>query len=116
MSTDTAQLLQQHEIDTLRIAADKAAMNGQVEAGRILHGLLDATERYEDADAKHEMAEEDWETERDALREALKEARGMLERIQSTARDASDADARERCGEIRLLTSEAIKDIAGALE
>lgn len=110
------ELLRQHEIDTLRIVADKAGCNGQVEAGRILHGLLDTLEDSEKKDAKREEEVEDLEKERDKFSDALKEARGMLERIEALAKTADTANALERHGEIRLLAEEAIEDIAGVFD
>lgn len=109
-------VIRPHELAQLRQSADAIGCAGQPETGRLLHSLLDA---YEDADKSNgalETAEEDWDHERDAFRDALKEARGMLERIASLCATASEGDALERHGEARLLAEEAIKDIAAALE
>ena len=116
MTTD----LRQFELDNLRIAADKAAMNGNAGAGAVLRQLVDSAEDAEAGQAERisdlESERDELETERDDLREALTAARGQLERIRSTSETASDPNALECHGEIRLLAEEAIKDIADTLD
>jgi hypothetical protein len=110
------ELLQPHEIDTLRQAADKAACNGQPETGRLVHELLDVYEDQEEKDGEHDKEAEKLEKRCETLADALKGARGMLERIRSLSETASEGDALERHGEVRLSAEEAIEDIADALD
>lgn len=109
------ELLRPHEIAQLRQAADAMGCDGKPDAGRLMHGLLDVYEDAEQAEFAHEAQTEKYERERNALRDVLEEAQGMLERIRSTAETASESDALERHGEIRLLAEEAIRDIAEVL-
>jgi uncharacterized protein YpuA (DUF1002 family) len=109
-------LLRYHEIAAGRQAADKAACAGQIDTGRLMHGLLDVYEDQETKDAAQEKELEKLEEVRDKLSDALKEARDALTRIKKTAAAAGEADALEHHGEIRRLTAEAIKDIGEALK
>jgi uncharacterized coiled-coil DUF342 family protein len=108
--------LSRSDIDNLRLAADKAAMNGRGDQARLIHELLDTNEALDQE--RDELANERGElaNERDELRDALKHARGQLEKVKNLCATASDQNALERHSEACLLAEEAIKDIAEALE
>lgn len=112
MTTD----LRPFEIDNLRLTADKVAMRGDRDTSAVLHQLLDSAEDAEESETAHAERIEELDKEIEALSDALKEARGMFERIRSTSETAREGDALERHGEIRLLAEEAIKDIADGLD
>jgi hypothetical protein len=101
-------MITENDIQNYRLAADKAAMNGQGEAARVMRELLDAYEEREKLNESRDDQVTQLEQDVEEIEEERDELRAGLARVRRLCIKVPESEREQRFGEIIVAVDEAL--------